>query len=121
MVGSDFACVTRFVMWTTTRSDHGGCRAAGQPPWHSPRLPWPFLGSPVRANVRFQRYRPKRAAPLSGCFVHLKLNSMYRSDAETKLFRHLDDAFPRAQRFARGGLRGFINPWPPEGRAVLIG
>jgi hypothetical protein len=26
MVGSDFACVTRFVMWTTTRSDQGGCR-----------------------------------------------------------------------------------------------
>jgi hypothetical protein len=29
----------------------------------SPRLPWPFLGSRVRANVWFQRYRPNRAAP----------------------------------------------------------
>jgi hypothetical protein len=35
-----------------------------------------------------------RVAPLLSCIVYLKLNSMYRLDAETNLFRHLDDAEP---------------------------
>ena len=40
----------------------------------------------------------------SNCSVHLKLDPMCRPDAEAKLFGHLYDALPRAQRFARGGV-----------------